>query len=589
MSGLLRTIRAYPLVFYTTVTVVGGVAFAVVFWDMAFGGFYFRVLGVRVSSWEVYKPFRIGMIAIVAAMAAHDWMAEPGQTSWKAIGRWSGWIAGAIALASVAVAIHWGIGAAGGADAYGYVSQSALWAEGHLSARDPLAAIAPLVGPAAAPLGYEMAATPGAIVPIYPAGLPILMAIAIRIGGPSAAYLVVPLSAGLAVWLTYLLASRIADGRAGLIAAILVAFTPIFLFQSFEPMSDVPATAWWLLAWVLALSPGRAAAFAAGLSVSAALLTRPSLVPLAIVLVAGVAIIDKRRERVVLLVAGMIPGCLAVSALNTYWYGGPLHSGYGPLDRFYAWDHVVPNLRRQWGWMIELDASVILLAAAAPWVVRAKTTAVAMLAFFFTLIACYAFYLVYDHWPFFRFLLPGLPLMIALAAAVIVRALSRLPLPLRGVAVFLLCTLAPIAGVLTADRHTAFDIQRAEHRYVSVGEYVGAALPANAVVLTVIQSGSVRWYGRRPTLRWDLIEPERLAPTLAGLRAAGYEPYLLLEDWEDELFRQRFGAVSAIGAANWPSAIEYYGPISVRVLAIPDRHSHHSTVGRLLPRAVPYP
>ena len=49
------------------------------------------------------------------------------------------------------------------------------------------------------------------------------------------------------------------------LAAILVAFTPIFMFQSLEPMSDVPATAWWLLAWVLVLSPGGAAAFGAGL------------------------------------------------------------------------------------------------------------------------------------------------------------------------------------------------------------------------------------------------------------------------------------------------------------------------------------
>src|SRR6185436_13399024 len=167
--------------------------------------------------------------------------ADEKRTSWAAIGRFSNWIAAAVALAASAVAVHWSIFAAGGSDAYGYVSQAALWAHGHLSARDPLAAVANLVGPAAAPLGYQMAASPGSIVPTYPAGLPLLMAIAIRIGGPPAAYLVVPLCAGVAVWLTYRLATRIADPRAGVIAAVLVAFTPIFLFQSFEPMSDVPA------------------------------------------------------------------------------------------------------------------------------------------------------------------------------------------------------------------------------------------------------------------------------------------------------------------------------------------------------------
>ena len=73
-----------------------------------------------------------------------------------------------------------------------------------------------------------------------------------------------------------------------------------------------------------------------------------------------------------LLAAGLIPGCVAVAALNAHWYGDPLRFGYGPLDAFYAWNHFLPNLRRHWTWMIELDASVILLAAAAPWVVREK-------------------------------------------------------------------------------------------------------------------------------------------------------------------------------------------------------------------------
>src|SRR5262249_40450760 len=153
------------------------------------------------------------------------------------------------------------------------------------------------------------------------------------------------------------------------------------------------------------------------------------------------------------------PGCAAVAVLNTYWYGGPLRSGYGPLDEFYAWSHLASNLGHYWTWMFDLNASVILLAAAAPWVVRAKTAAAPMLAFFTALFGCYAFYLVFDDWPFFRFLLPGLPLMIVLASAVIVRALAQLPVPARGATVLVLCTLVPIACLLNADRHTVFDIQ----------------------------------------------------------------------------------------------------------------------------------
>ena len=412
------------------------------------------------------------------------------------------------------------------------------------------------------------------------------MAIAMKIGGSAAAYLVVPLFGGLAVWFTYRLGARIADARAGMLAAVLLAFSPIFVFQSLEPMSDVPATMWWLLAWVLALSPRGGATFAAGLSVSAALLTRPNLVPLSLVLTAVSALQAPQLKRAASFVLGMLPGCVAVAALNAHWYGSPLRSGYGTLDLFYAWDHAVPNLRHYWAWMIELDATVVLLAIAAPFVLRAKAAAAAMLAFFGALVGCYLFYLVYDTWPFFRFLLPGLPLVLVLAAAATVWLVSRLPLVCRGAAIFLLCTLFPIAAVQTAARLTVFTVQRSEQRYVAVGEFVAAALPANAIVLTVIQSGSVRLYGGRPTLRWDQLEPERLDATIDGLRTAGYEPYLLLEEWEDPIFRARFGTSSVAGNADWPSAIEYYGPVNVRVLRFGDREAYFRGT-RLLPRAVP--
>ena len=43
----------------------------------------------------------------------------------------------------------------------------------------------------------------------------------------------------MAVWATGMLAG----GAAGVVAATLLAFTPVFLYQSIQPMSDVPVTA----------------------------------------------------------------------------------------------------------------------------------------------------------------------------------------------------------------------------------------------------------------------------------------------------------------------------------------------------------
>jgi hypothetical protein len=238
--------------------------------------------------------------------------------------------------------------------------------------------------------------------------------------------------------------------------------------------------------------------------------------------------------------------------------------------------------------LIELETGVILLGAAAPLVARARRAAAAMLLFCISLLGCYLFYLVYDTWPFLRFLLPGIPLLLVLVAATIVAIFERLPLRFRGTMLFLICILAPLTYLLTANRLHVFDIQRSERRYVSVGEYIGGTLPPNAVVLTVIQSGSVRLYGRRPTLRWDLLTPERLDQTLDGLRQAGYVPYLLLESWEEDLFRSRFATTSIVGNIDWQPVIEYYGPISVRVFRPDDRQLYFSG-RRVLPRAVPYP
>ena len=66
------------------------------------------------------------------------------------------------------------------------------------------------------------------------------MALALKVAGPSAVYYVVPIFGGMAVWLTYVLGARVDGPIAGMIAAVLFAFSPLFLFQTLEPMSDVP-------------------------------------------------------------------------------------------------------------------------------------------------------------------------------------------------------------------------------------------------------------------------------------------------------------------------------------------------------------
>jgi 4-amino-4-deoxy-L-arabinose transferase-like glycosyltransferase len=139
------------------------------------------------------------------------------------------------------------------------------------------------------PYGFRLGVQRGTEVATYPLGLPVLMAAAMRVGGELGAYLVPPLGAGLLVWCAYPLASWLAGPWAGLLASVLLALSPATLGLAVQPMSDVPAAAFWALAWVMSLRPGLGASAAAGAAVAAATMVRPNLAPLALILIPLVA------------------------------------------------------------------------------------------------------------------------------------------------------------------------------------------------------------------------------------------------------------------------------------------------------------
>jgi 4-amino-4-deoxy-L-arabinose transferase-like glycosyltransferase len=198
------------------------------------------------------------------------------------------------------------------------------------------------------PLGYNLAADRESMVPIYAAGLPLVMALFERLGGPAAVFWVVPLLGGVAVGSTWLLARLVAGRLAGALAAVALAASPAFLLQlTAAPMSEVPATAWWTLALALLFSRRAGAAPGAGLAAGLAILTRPNLVALA--LVAAVLLLWRargsplRRRRLLLFCGPVVVACLAVAAINDRQYGSPLESGYD-VRGLYGFEHALPNL-----------------------------------------------------------------------------------------------------------------------------------------------------------------------------------------------------------------------------------------------------
>ena len=106
--------------------------------------------------------------------------------------------------------------------------------------------------------------------------------------------------------------------------------------------------------------------------------------------------------------------------------------------------------------------------------------------------------------------------------------------------------------VHTANTKGVFRLHAFESRFRDAGRYVAVKLPERAVVLSVWQSGSVRYYGGRLSVLFDQIEPEWLDRAVAFLEREGRPPYILLEAWEEPAFRARFERHSEYGALDWP-------------------------------------
>jgi len=177
------------------------------------------------------------------------------------------------------------------------------------------------------------------------------------------------------------------------------------------------------------------------------------------------------------------------------------------------------------------------------------------------------FYAPFEVWWYLRFLLPMFPLLLILTAAGIVAVTARFPGVLRAVAWTIVPALVVGYQIDYAVSRGVFAQRETERRYEVVGNYVAASTPANAVLLSMQHSGSLRYYGHRTTLRYDAVAPEALDSTIAVLREKGYRPFIVLDEWEVPVFRRRF-AVSETGRLAWTPVADF---TMVRVYEPPPR------------------
>jgi hypothetical protein len=490
-------------------------------------------------------------------------------------------VAGLAAVIVVIVGWTQGAWVVGGADSYGYASQSQLWTRGVLRQQPALfRSLSDVVSiDLMTPLGYRPSVDRETIAPSYPPGLPIVMAVFRVVAGSESVFWVVPIFTGVLVWATYLLGVRVHGPLVGAVAAVLVATSPPLLVQlTAAPMSDLPATAWWTLALGLATIERRIGALGAGAATGMAILTRPNLAPL-LILVAGLLIwrlMSARRphrevwQQVFLFGLSSIPACLAFGAINDALWGSALTSGHGTLSELFSPSNIWPNVVL-YPRVIAQEMPIVFALPMAWWLRKRLaldgdvTVVMALGAFICGVSLAYLAYPAYDSAKNLRFLLPAIPALMVLAS---LAALSILATLTRTHAAACLVLMAVIGGygVHTARKLTAFDMEHLQ-RFPLAGEYIKRELSQRSVVLAMLHSGSATYYSGRPTLRYDLLLPSQLDPLVDVLLQRGYEPYLLLDSDERMAFQDRFRGQSRLAALDWPPLVSLHSP-SVEIYSV---------------------
>lgn len=466
-------------------------------------------------------------------------------------------IAIAAAIAVAAIGFRWGTYAAGGSDSSCYVLMADAFAHGRLQPSSALASQVPWPDATRTftPGGFLPSThNPSSFAPICAPGFSVLLAPLLALGGERAMFALSPIAGAALVLLSYVAARTLAGPLAGAMAAALIAVSPPMLYQVVQPMNDVTCAALWMATFVALIHRRWVLA---GVFCGLTLLVRPNLLPLALIVLLAVGIRDSGFgiRNVARFGTAAIPFGLLVLGLNNQLYGSVWKTGYGTTNQLFALSNISVNAARYSTWLLETHTPFVLLAFGAPFLLAREKRADAWLALALIVSLCliYFAYTPFDDWSYLRFLLPAIALMIVLASAVLCSVVSGFS---RTAIVLAITAAIAFFCLRVADARLVFNLQALEQRYRTAGIVVRDRLPNGAVVLSVWDSGAVRFHGHKEALSWEALDPAWLDRSLDWLRQNGHRPYLLLESWEEPGFRNRFGTHSDTGKLDWPPKFE---------------------------------
>jgi hypothetical protein len=477
------------------------------------------------------------------------------------------------AVGAGAFGILRGTWAVGGSDSSCYALMADAFAGGELQPTSLLAIEAPWPDPSRtlAPGGFiPSPRRADAASPICSPGFALLLAPLRAVGGRDAIFLLTPAAGAVLVWLTFMLGRQISGDIAGAAAAVIVATMPVLLFQIVQPMNDVAAAAVWMAITVLAARPEPNYA-AIGAATGLAMIIRPNLAGAALPVFAWVVWtgpqaghrMSTRWRAAARFLLWMAPGLIITAGFNHVLYGHVVASGYGNTSNLFSPAHIPSNVRNYGSALLETQLGFPLVAVAAPFTLPKSRPVVWLIVAIAAAVACtYLLYIPYPEWWYLRFFLPVLPMLTVLATSAVVTGIRR-----TAVVGVLVVLMAVFALSSNATRQ-ALTLQRLESRFRATADVVGR-LPANAVFLTVWESGTVRYHAGRDAVLWDSLDPAWLDRSIEWLTSRGHEPFVILEQWEEPTFRQRFSSHSTVGNVDWPPRFDI--DRQVRVFSPKDR------------------
>jgi len=450
---------------------------------------------------------------------------------------------------------------AGGADSSGYLNLATWLERGELLQTTPDLERFDLTGPdmpLLVPLGLQRGRRPRQIVAYYPIGLPVQMA-ALKwlVRSDRGRFLVAPFAGALGLLVFYVLARQLGLPRSYALSGVaMLAVTPTYLLYSLQPMSDVVATFWGLLAFTTAFAARRHLAWTvmAGFAFAMGVLVRPTNILLLPALLIATPL---NLRAYVLLGLGGVPLAACLLAFNAVSYGSVLATGYGEAWRTEtAWSYFPDRVEHYVGWLstlltpwVPLSLVVLPFAGGVP-----RRNRWFLLTWFLPLFVFYCTYYPYAEWWYTRFLLPVLPALI-LASLLVTRDIlervrdkadwfwaptaahadrARL---IRG-AGFGLLAMVVLTGLYQISLRNVLEIDDNERAYREACLWAKEHLPAKAAVLAMQTSGALEYYTDFVIVRWDQLDSRRFERVDRRVASQGYEWFALLFPHEAERVRR---------------------------------------------------